>query len=130
MNTPTIKYNKDPDFDKIAPFIKDALRKQDELNYADVERRIKEGTMGVVEIGDYAVAIVQFMQYPNLNAIRIFAISGTRMMEWLPSFARYMIAWGKEYGVDRIEAMGRPGWERVLDHYGAVKKYSFMTLEV
>lgn len=118
-------------WDRYRDFIQKALDKTcGELDINDIYECLKKETMGLVDIHGRAACVVEFMTYPQITALRVVALGGEDMDEWLGDLLEYLYKWAEENNMDRIEHMGRQGWVRKLEPYGYKERYTFMTREV
>lgn len=87
----------------------------------DIEEAVAHGTMQLWLVGTQkevlAVGLTEIIRYPRSKACRMIACVGARMRDWshLNEFVRL---WAREQGCDRMEALCRKGWERVLARHG------------
>ena len=104
-----------------------------ELSTQDVYKRLHEETMGLLVVHDNgikAACVVDFIDYPQITALRVVALSGSGMDEWLSDLLDFLDKWAVENNMSRIEQMGREGWVRKLKNFGYEKRYTFMTKEL
>lgn len=125
-------YVKDIDsvWDKVSPLIQKALDHScGELAIQDVYRKLQDGHMGLI-MNDKMACVVEFMDYPQITALRVVALGGEDMDEWLEELLDILYKWAKENGHSRVEHMGRKGWVKTLQKYGYEPRYVFMTREI
>jgi hypothetical protein len=65
-----------------------------------------------------AVMVTEIINYPQLRAVRVIAVSGTEMEMWLDTLIDTVSQWGAEQGAHVVEFVGREGWKRVLSNKG------------
>lgn len=88
----------------------------------DLRRAIDEGTMQlwllVADDGVIGAGLTEIIRYPQKTSavLRMFAADDGRRAEWLPHLP-HLERWARAQGCDAIEAIGRPGWARVLSAY-------------
>ena len=119
----------------VAPMIQKALEhSENEINLEDIHEKIENETMGLTTIsgkdGIIACCVCEFVNYPRIRALRVVALGGSDMDEWMPGLVQFLESWGKENKLNRIEQMGRRGWEKALRQYGFKRRYTFMTREI
>ena len=69
-----------------------------------------------------AIVLTEVMAFPSAKVLIIRGIAGDGINRWighLPAIEE----WGKRAGCDRVRAIGRLGWERVLKDYRKVQVY-------
>lgn len=128
-----------PDFlpdiwNEVEGFIKSAIEHScGESQIQDIYKKIEEQKMGLIVVEDegiIAAAVVEFMNYPQITALRVAYLGGLRMTDWLGELVEFLDKWALENGMNRVEQMGRHGWVKVLEKYGYRKRYVFMTKEL
>ena len=118
-------------WERLKPFIESALSHScGEIAIQDVYQKLQSGDMGLIDIHGKAAAVVEFMDYPQITALRVVALGGNSMDMWLDELMDFLYLWAKENGMDRIEHMGRKGWVKALKDYGYMERYTFMTRDV
>lgn len=105
------------------PFLERALDEgEGEFALDDLKRAIEAGTMQLwlllADDGVIGAGLTEILRYPRKTSavLRLFAAEDGRRIEWLPHLA-HLERWAKAEGCDAIEAIGRPGWQRVLRTY-------------
>lgn len=118
-------------WDWYVDFVQKALDKSDgELAIQDIFVRLEDGRMGLIDIHNKAACVVEFMDYPQIRALRVVALGGHDMDEWLDELLDYLYRWAKENKMNRVEHMGRKGWGRALKNYGYKERYTFMARDI
>lgn len=115
----------------VASMIEKALSEETSLD--DIYNGLLDEKMGLLVVSDNgikAACVCEFIDYPQINALRVIALGGDGMKEWLPDLIEFLDTWAIENNMNRIEQMGRNGWDRVLPEYGYEKRYIFMTKEL
>lgn len=116
----------------LAPLIEPAL--DEEIAIEDVYHQAMDERMAIMSIADggeiVASCVCEFVDYPQLRALRVVALGGKDMKKWLSQLIEFLDTWAIEQKMDRVEQMGRDGWMRVLNEYGYKKRYTFMTKEL
>jgi len=119
--------------------IKDEIQRaldhaQGEEELQDVKNKLEEGVYGLlvifIEDNLKGVVTVQFMNYPQIRALRVVTISGHDYFKWQVPLHEYLEKWAKEQGMQRIEAMVRKGQIRALAPLGYKPAYTFMTKDI
>jgi len=114
----------------VSTYIESAI--DEELDLLDVYNKLMDETMALIVVSDngiQAACVIEFVDYPKINAMRVVALGGQNMKKWLSQLIEFLDTWAVDQKVDRIEQMGRDGWLRVLNEYGYQKRYTFMTKE-
>lgn len=65
-----------------------------------------------------AVMVTQIVNYPQLRALKVVAVYGTDMDEWLDVLIKTIEEYGGENGCHLLEFTGRKGWEKTLSKLG------------
>lgn len=111
-----------------------ALSHSDEIGIQDVRESLQNDKMGLLVVKDgkeiVTSVVVETVDYPQLIALRVVALGGENMYDWIPAMNQYLSMWGKEMGASRIELMGRRGWAKSLSSEGYVEKYTFITKDI
>jgi hypothetical protein len=105
----------------------------EELELSDVYEKLMNETMALLVVSDngiQAACVVEFIDYPKINAMRVVALGGENMKKWLSQLVEFLDTWAVDQKIDRIEQCGRHGWMRVLNEYGYKSRYTFMTKEI
>lgn len=106
----------------------------EETSILDVYNKLMDEMMSLLSISIHgeivAACVCEFVDYPRISALRVVAVGGDRMKEWLPDLIDALDEWAEDSKIDRIEQMGRDGWMKVLKGYGYRKRYTFMTKEL
>lgn len=114
--------------------IQSALRHSEELSIQDVRKAIENSRMGLLVVKNdgkiVTSVVVETVNYPQLIALRVIALGGEKMHDWIPALNQYLSMWGREMGASRIELMGRRGWAKALSSVGYVEKYTFITKDI
>lgn len=112
-------------------YIQRALDKScGELAIQDIYQRVDDGRMGLLDIHGKAACVIEFMDYPQITALRVVALGGEDMDEWLDELQDFLYRWAEENHMDRIEHNGRKGWIKTLKDYGYKERYTFMTRDI
>lgn len=129
-----IEYIKNIDevWDRAKPLIEPALdHAEGEMTIEDVKKKLSTGKMGLLVINDFeAVCTIEFVEYSRISALRVVTLAGHNMELWLDELLQYIEKWAESYKLGRIEHLGRKGWVKVLEKYGYVASYVFMTKAV
>ena len=100
----------------------------------DVKLALEDGRYGLLlAIKDRqvnGVITVQFMDYPQIRALRVVTISGNDNFGWQKTLDDFLTLWAKEQKMQRIEAMCRDGQIRALKPLGYKKRYTFLTKDI
>ena len=119
--------------------IKDEIQRaldhsQGEEEIQDVKIKIENGIYGLLVIFIdrklCGVVTVQFVDYPQIMALRVVTISGHDYFTWQKPLHEYLEKWAREQGMNRIEAMVRKGQIRALAPLGYKPAYTFMTKDI
>jgi hypothetical protein len=108
----------------VSPFIASALEKsQHDYKLEDVYDCLikKDMQLWVWNKGDEIVAcgVTTITSYPNRKICAMPFVGGTKMREWIKA-EPLIIAWAKAQGCTQLEGYCRPGWKKVLPHWGIV----------
>jgi hypothetical protein len=63
------------------------------------------------------VIITQIIDYPERRACRYVLVAGWDAAEWI-EYDQVISVWAKEAGAEMMEAVGRPGWLRMMKKLG------------
>ena len=74
-----------------------------------------------------ATMITQIVPYPQKKILRIIAIAGDDMDQWLPNLPQ-VEQWAASIGCSALECWGRKGWLRVLQDWKC--SYHVLTKEI
>lgn len=92
---------------------------------------------GVYEMGDMghsstliALASTEVVIYGEFKALRVITLSGKRMSEWKEKLDAALTKFAVSVGCRRMEAVGRPGFEKTLAPLGFEKAYTIYVKEV
>lgn len=100
------------EFERVWPFLAPALERTGGTHGRnDVRCEIEAGSMQLWP-GERAAMVTEIVAYPRLKACRVFLAGGA--LDELRTMETAITAWARELGCDRIELLGRPGWERAL----------------
>jgi hypothetical protein len=114
----------------VANYINESIDRG-ELSINDVRQKLEDETMGLLVVSDRgeikAGCVVEFVKYAQNTALRVVALGGVKMKEWLDDLIDFLDKWAMEQHVFRIEQAGRKGWIKVLEKYGYTQKYAVMT---
>ncbi len=72
------------------------------------------------KLGFFCTALTEIVQYPRAAVCRIFWLGGERADDCLFMF-EHLEHWAKEHEVRYMEAVGRFGWERLIDKIGYIR---------
>lgn len=106
-----------------------------ELELEDVLERLKDNRMWLLTIIDdgrmVAAAVLELVQYPRKRSLRIVALGGSGLENWMVELQRATNEMAKRVDASFVEIQGRPGWERALRKLERVRPYAVvMTMEV
>lgn len=100
----------------------------------DVKIKLENGIYGLllvfIENILRGVITVQFMDYPQIRALRVVTISGYDYIKWQKPLDDFLTEWAREQGMQRIECMVRDGQIRALKPLGYKKRYTFLTKDI
>jgi len=121
-------------WDEVRDFIQMGIdHSEHECELQDVYKKLMEDKMGLVVLHDdhpYAAAVFEFMNYPQITALRGVFIGGSRMREWIGDLMDFLDRWAQDNDMDRLEMLGRGGWIKVLEKYGYKPSYVFLTKDL
>jgi len=121
-------------WDSVKVHIENALKHCNELHLQDVKQSLESQKMGLVVITseDKVVTsvVVEYVDYPQITALRVVALGGDKMEDWIPALDQFLTMWGQEMSADRIEIMGRRGWVKALAPHDYSEKYTFITKDI
>lgn len=117
---------------EVSRFVDYALRySQGEFESLDIFARAISGKMQVWPIylasGLVAVATTEIVDYPHVSALRVVTLSGDQMEKWKSELDTALTAFAVEHHLDRIELMGRGGFEKTLAELGFERAYVCLT---
>lgn len=104
-------------WEKVLPLVKSALDYSDGKFTPDsVKAALEAREMQLFIVGENisAIAITQIQQYPAKRVLVFEFCAGKDIDRWLFDLVSEIERWAVEQGCDAIEAVGRPGWEKVL----------------
>lgn len=84
--------------------------------------RSRERQLWIVWDGSVQAAMLTSVLSDRLDTVQVAHCCGRDMAEWLHLWP-VIEAWAVERGAKRIEAVARPGWERILKRYGMKKTH-------
>ena len=100
----------------------------------DVKIALENGVYGLLlAIKDRqvnGVITVQFMDYPQIRALRVVTISGYDYFGWQKPLDDFLTLWAKDEKMQRIECQVRDGQIRALKPLGYKKRYTFLTKDI
>jgi len=100
--------------------IQDVLDLSGQYNASDAYRYIKAGDwqMWLCYHGATldSVVLTTIKQFPRRRDCIIVVAAGVRMKDWIHHLEK-VEAWAKKMGCNKVVAIGRQGWERVLKEY-------------
>ena len=62
------------------------------------------------------IVTTQVVTYPQRKLLSMHFCGGTQLKEWKVPMLALLKRFAKDMGCDGIEAVGRPGWEKVFEH--------------
>ena len=62
------------------------------------------------------VVLTEIIDYPKDKVLRVTMATGSDRTKWVDRI-EVIEGWAKSLGCERIQVLGRPGWERVLKDY-------------
>ena len=103
----------------IEGWVKDACEYTDLINSDDVKEAIKSSRMQCLVAGDPIVGVIvtEISPYPRKNVLRVVAMGGLNLDEWLGETNDILCKWACAIGA-KLESTGRKGWERRLAPLG------------
>lgn len=106
---------------KVADWIKSvADSTMGRMEPVDIARELVEDRMALwLEAEGKGCVLTRFDRHPKKLSLVIAAVVGSDMT-WTPEGFDQLCEWGREAGCDKVEALARPGWERVMK--GKLKK--------
>ncbi len=134
-----IRYVDKEKIPELWPYIKDEIQRALDHAYGeektqDVKIALENGVYGLLlAIKDRqvnGVITVQFMDYPQIRALRVVTISGYDYFGWQKEIDEFLTLWAKDEKMQRIEAMCRDGQIRALKPLGYKKRYTFLTKDI
>ena len=69
-----------------------------------------------------AMLLTRVLVYPRLKSVEMLSAIGRERRDWTPFIAE-IETWARANGCALMEALARPGWERVLAPYGYRKTH-------
>jgi len=84
--------------------------------------RSRDRQLWLVVDDEVKAALVTSVLGDRLNTVQLSHCCGKGMGEWLHLWP-VIEAWARDIGAQRIEAITRPGWERVLKDMGLKKTH-------
>lgn len=105
------------EWERCTPYIEAALEYANGTHtIADVLRLVAEGEAQFWAFPDAAI-ITEVIRYPQRVALRFWLAGGN--LDTLSEAEPKVIEWGKKWGCDAVEIIGRRGWHRALEGYQA-----------
>ena len=121
-------------FDADLKMLMPALDLIGELGWTDVQERVRAGSAQVWVIQeddvDVAACLTEMIDYPRISSLRVIAIGGEEMIRWQESLFQAMVEFCRENKLGRIEAVCRPGLEKIMKPLGFVKRFVCLMREV
>lgn len=91
-------------------------------NEVDVQRRIIDGEMLLIQIGTdcgmLACAVLEVIDTKDGQALHVMGLAGEGMEFWLDDFIDFLQATARHLECESVTATGRKGWEKRLARYG------------
>jgi len=85
----------------------------------DIENALESGEMQSHSVNN-AWVITQVVDYPNKRVLDVMYVVGT--LESALETEKTVVEWAKSIGVDRMTAIGREGWDSLLETNPGWKK--------
>jgi len=79
-------------------------------------------------LGAWTTRIVTY--HAGAKVCEIVFCGGSAIERWMIPGLNMLEAWAKAQGCDRMEAIGRHGWERMLEPYGYRREYIVLEKEL
>lgn len=92
-----------------------------------------ESYLWVVTTEDAVVvgaSVVTFARYEKVLSLQIVALGGFNMKHWIDDLMPKLINFALDSGANKVEAIGRPGWAKVLEKYGCKKTLVFLEADI
>jgi hypothetical protein len=106
-----------------------ALEVSGEMDVDDVCQQIERGKAQLWLIRDhnmhevYAAALTEVVEYPKTIALRVIALGGSDMRTWQTDLFLELRRFCKVNHIRRIEAICRPGLEKIMKPLGFEKRF-------
>jgi hypothetical protein len=113
-----------------------ALEISGEMCVDDVCQQIIKGLAQLWVIRDddktevLASALTEVVAYPQLTAVRVIAIGGEDMASWQDKLFEVLCEFAFAQGAHRIEAICRPGLEKIMQPLGFEKRFVCLFKEI
>ena len=106
----------------IAPILKKAVRLTDDQTMDTLlsSLLLEKMQLWIGHEGDVIVyaGVTQILNSQSgKKTAQIMYLSGSRLSEWSERHRKVIEAWAKNIGCDRVEIVGRRGWEKVCKDY-------------
>lgn len=85
----------------------------------DVLSCLQRGTMQLWRSADgTGVALTELQDYPRYRQLLIYMVAGENLSAWMAEGHAALEEFARANACTRIEFIGRPGWEKVLQGFG------------
>ena len=103
------------------PLVKDDIEAASGSRFApsDIKKFLHSGDMQLWVVGKdniEAVVLTEVHQFPRMKTVRLIMTVGRDRTRWVHHL-REIEDWARQQGCAVIEALARPGWEKVLRDY-------------
>lgn len=65
-----------------------------------------------------AVFVTRIVKHPGRTVAEVVIATGSGYQDWYAQFLETVEAWARANGADRVRLVARPGWQRVVKHFG------------
>ena len=107
----------------IEPLLKTVAQHNDQIDMESTKLFLQSGhaQCWIAQAGELIIGvwITQLLTLLKGNNVRCLMLAGNDAETWLPQGIEALKKWGRLFKCQKIEFLGRPGWERVL------KKHDF-----
>lgn len=80
--------------------------------------------------GVHGFWITEVLVYPQTKTLALHFMGGKDFYDWLPDGFPKLLKFAKEMGCSKMEAYGRPGFEKLWKNYGYKKRLVYYELPV
>lgn len=80
--------------------------------------------------GIHGFWVTEVIEYPQIKTLVLHFMGGKDFYEWLPDGFPKLQKFAREMGCSKMEAYGRPGFEKLWQDYGYKKRLVFYELPV
>lgn len=113
----------DEEWHEIGPILQRAIdRSRGRSNNDDVLKALRNAEMQLWVARDefelLGVWVTRLVKYPDTKVCEILFASGAAIQKWCDPGLNVIEEWARSCGCERVEIIGRQGWQRMTRHRG------------